>query len=880
MNNAINEIAFIPSIHDSSKKLKACESLMDCMGIAETVSKDILVRHINKTYGKSFNNNSFIKQIKRGNSIFKEYGVFFFDKNHLEKLFEDEYCFFGIDVELDKKLIEFLYRYWQQQSDKIGFIETLKSVKFLLNEYGKLSLPAELFFPSDYREQNNLAKDVVFLNSDIAEYASSKAELKNWLEDLGVSVLDDISFIKDVICKEGYVTKDNAIAVGQFLFEANQHQNLFNSNISFFLSKLFFLTKKGSLKRADELYLGSFYKPDVALEKIYDGDIYVSDDYVEDNENNNVNEWKVFLLKFGVNDSIDIKSVSVHGHETDWNIIKSAKELFSKRFNIGSWGDKFYYRYEYSNVSYPPILLSQNEQNANLVKFIWSKVLSKPLKENICKDSAEGYAGFWHESVTFSSLNIEPFIKWAIKNWQKFPATDGSMSLSKNLYANTESIRSVGGEYLSIIDVDCEIDNSWDSLLNLKTQICLDDLLHVLASIAADTKKVDDNKSLITNIYNRIIEIGGLENSGYIDIIRSWAENHKILSLDGKFYAPSDLRYVTIDGFGNNERVYIGDVSDRSKAIELMTLFGVKIITDKSIKPEFKGREETFTIKNSLTSRLSALALLKIGDNNHDKDEYKKAKNAMRAKVSKTHFYKCNKILLSYGNSKDVIERTTVGLDDNFYYIGDLRPANLEPLMEPLCSFFGLNKKCASELFVLMIENFDGIKSYLKDKGYDIGLITEDINSSIADTKVFSPKLDSGITPNTYTGFKGEIYMYNYLKSLGYEPSCPSIVTEDDDYDFSIEFQGKIYYHKNNFDRYDISFTSKKGIKVYLEVKTTVMSKETTENMPISYREYKMIENIDESDTEAYIIARIFSINDNPTVYLFRGHQLKNFRQI
>lgn len=865
MDKAIEEIAFIPSLHDSSRKLKACEALMDCMGIAETVSEDVLVRHINKTYGKSFDSNSFIKQIWRGNDILKKYGVFFFDKSRLEKLFENGDCFSGIDAGLDKKLIEFLYRYWQQ-ADKSGFAETLKSVKFLLDENNNLSVPTKLFFPSDYREQNDLAGDVTFLNSDIAEYVNENSDIKNWLEDVGVSELNDISFIKDVLCKEGYVTKDNAIAVGQFLFEANQHQNIFDAVGDYSLSAIIFLSKRGTLKSACELYLGSFYKPDVDLEKAYSGDIYVSDDYVDDN---NVDEWKVFLQKFGVNESIKIKLQKLKFH-SDWNIIKKATQEFEKKKNLG-WP----YHYQYSSVSYPPIILDLGYVDHDLFKIIWTKIFNSKLEFN--NDFAEGFSGLYtgfHQKCSFENLGIEPFLEWAIKNWQKFPATDGSMLLSKDLYANTENIRSVGGKYLPIIDVDCEIDNSWDSLLNLKTQVGLDDLLRVLSRIAADTEKVEDNKSLITNIYNRIIEIGGLENSGNKDRIRSWAEANEIFSLDGKFYAPSDLRYVTIDGFGNNGRVYIGNVSNRDKAIELMGLFGVKIITDKSIKPEFKGKEETVTIKNSLTTRLSALALLKIGDNNHDKEEYKKAKNVLRSKVANTHFYKCDKILLSYGNSDDVVERTTVGLDDNFYFIGVLRPANLEPLMEPLCSFLGLNKKCASELFVLMIENLDGIKSYLKDKGYDTDLMAEDINTSITETKVFSPILDSGITPNAHTGFKGEVYMYNYLKSQGYEPICPSIVTENDVYDFSIEFQNKVYYHKNNYDRYDITFMSKNGVKVYLEVKTTVLPTGATENMPISHREYSMIDEVNDSDTEAFIIARIFSINDNPSVYFFRGHKL------
>ena len=83
------------------------------------------------------------------------------------------------------------------------------------------------------------------------------------------------------------------------------------------------------------------------------------------------------------------------------------------------------------------------------------------------------------------------------------------------------------------------------------------------------------------------------------------------------------------------------------------------------------------------------------------------------------------------------------------------------------------------------------------------------------------------------------------------------------------------YYHKINFDRYDIAFVSKKGVKVYLEVKTTVCSKNSIENMPISAREWSMIDEVENSEKEAYIIARIFSIDQQPVVYFLRGNVLK-----
>lgn len=869
MRTAIDTVAFIPSANDSAIKLFSHQAMMDIIGISEAISTGVLLRHVNKTYGKSFDDSSFIRRVWKGSRMLKDYGVFFFDKDCLAKLFEDKECFEGIDVELDKKLIDFLFHYYLQQRDGAGksdLMETLETVKFLLDENEELAAPEDLYFPSDYREQNDMAENVIFLHPDIADSIKNDTAMDKWLADLGISELDDITFIKDVLCKDGYVKVENAIEVGRFLFKVNRHENIFDKIGSYTLSKIKILTKGGTLKIAEELYFGSYYHPEVDLESVYSGDIYVSEAYAN---GSNIQEWKVFWMRFGVNDTIELRQRKIEKH-AEWSIIRQVKIAFEKLY----YSD-YAFHYLYSDIYYPPLLTPGVYQSHDLLKIIWSGVLKS--KVTLDKDYAFGYSGYYIEYSQkryFSELGSPSFIEWAIKNKQNFPAKDGTQHLSKDLFANIESVNSVGGNYLPIIDIDGEIDNSWDPLLNLKTQVRIDDLLLVLERIANDTNNVDENKQLITNIYSRIVEIGGIENAGYKDKLIKWATNHHILSTDGEFYLPSELRYITLDGFGKRKGVYIGAVKDKDKVIDLLRLMGVKIITETSVKPSFKGREECDKIKDALESRISALALLKIGEDG-GKEEYNKAKSNLRSKVGKTHFFQCDKIFLSYGDDEDQLEKTTFGLEDNFYFTGNIRPANLEPLMEPLCSFLGIKKGCAHELFVVMIESQDGIESYLKEKGYSTELMEEEPSLPPVNTGVFTPTMPVVISPNAYTGFKGEILIFRYLQSQGYEPICPSIVTGDDDYDFSLDYQGKKYYHKINYDKYDITFLSKQGVKVYLEVKTTVCSKNSIENMPISAREWSMIDEVENSATEAYIIARIFSIDHQPEVYFLRGNVLK-----
>lgn len=494
MKSAIKTVAFIPSANDPTIKLLSHHAMMDIIGMSEAISTGVLLRHVNKTYGKSFDDSSLIRRVWKGSRMLKDYGVFFFDKDCLAKLFEDKECFEGIDVELDKKLVDFLFHYYLQQRDGVGkseLMETLKTVKFLLDENEQLDAPEDLYFPSDYREQNEIAKDVVFLHPDIADFVKNDTAMDKWLADLGVSELDDITFIKDVLCKDGYVKEENAIEVGRFLFKVNRHENIFDKIGSYTLSKIKILTKGGTLKNAEELYFGSYYHPEVDLESVYNGDIYVSEAYAN---GSNIQEWKVFWMRFGVNDTIELRQRKIEKH-AEWSIIRQVKIAFEKLY----YSD-YAFHYLYSDIYYPPLLTPGVYQSHDLLKIIWSGVLKS--KVTLDKDYAFGYSGYYIEYSQkryFSELGSPSFIEWAIKNKQNFPAKDGTQHLSKDLFANIESINSVGGNYLPIIDIDGEIDNSWDSLLNLKTQVEIDDLLLVLERIANDTDKVDANKQLITN---------------------------------------------------------------------------------------------------------------------------------------------------------------------------------------------------------------------------------------------------------------------------------------------------------------------------------------------------------------------------------------------
>lgn len=873
LGKAISTIPFIPQKSDSEMKLMAHSAFMDYIGISGAISIEALVSHINRTYHKSFDSQNQIENIwnRKESKRLEDYGVFVFDKQKLESLFDDKMAFKDVNADLNIKLIDFLFQhYLQNKSEQEELIQILQSTPFLLDENNMLCQPVELFFPSSYKEQNNLANNAKILHAKIYEAISANKACYDWLYKIGVQELDDITFIKTELCKSDYVNKDNTFEVARFLFKVSKKCNLFEEISLFELGKIKFITKKGTLKEANDLYLGEKYKPTINIEPVFDGDIYISEQYPT---GDNYAEWSVFFIKIGILESLEIQNINI-SETKGFSLLETLKNKFGKEYNIGSWGTHFMYSFKHFCLYYAPFVLTDN-CSKDFLKIIWTTALRIEYNEH--SDKVEGSAGYWAATRTFSDLNESNFLPWAFNYIQKFPSTDGQLLLSKDLFQNTENIKNIAGKYLPVIDIDCEIHESWLPLMNMRNQLQMDDLLHILTNISIDIESISENKERIWKIYQRLVEFDTLISESKKRRIQEWASNNKILSKDDVFVAPSELSHITLDGFSQKNRVYIGEPSNRAKVIELLALMGVTLITEKSITPKFSKKEESNILKNILLERISALTLIACGEEVTQED-YSSKKKALKELLEDTHFYHCDSIQLGYGNNEDNLQKTSFAHKNEFYYTGNLRPSNVELLLSPLCRFLEIKKK-ERELFILLIEDWDGIRENLKDKGYNVSLLEKPLvpmSDTIGIINTFQPTITQQ-DRNLITGFKGEIIVYERLKQMGYNPICLSITTKNDkDIDVKeIVVNGNKYYCKPNYGKFDISFTTHNGICAYVEVKATTCSRNQQENMPISFNELSMIEECDKKANKAYFIVRVFGIDqDKQDIYIFKGHLL------
>lgn len=275
-----------------------------------------------------------------------------------------------------------------------------------------------------------------------------------------------------------------------------------------------------------------------------------------------------------------------------YELLKRAKEMFDKSIQVSSNGNPFSCYLEEVEILYNPFVLNSNSWD--LLSIIWDYILRNEKKE--CNDNAKGICDMYYVirkvNKKLSNLVGTDFLPWAFAHYQKFPATDGLLYSPTELYMNSNDIKDIADKYLPVINLNSNIHESWNDVLHLRNILQLEDYLTILTNISHDEDNTEQNKERISKIYQRLVDLDCLTTPSKVEQIKEWAKSNNILSKDGTFKSPRDLSHITLDGFSPDNRVYIGSPSDRGKVIDLLSVMGVKVITEKNVKPSFKEKRE------------------------------------------------------------------------------------------------------------------------------------------------------------------------------------------------------------------------------------------------------------------------------------------------
>lgn len=721
LQQAIEEIAFLPALQSDSL-LKVSEAWIDRVGISEVIGVDAFVKHVGEYEQKNFANSGQIADA--GVGILKSYGVFVFSEELLPNLFENQDVFSNLSIKQDVKLIDFLYGLCDRVNNS-EILPILSNTPFILDENGIACKPSRMFFPSDYKSENELADEVVVMAQAIYDHYKKQRECIDWFNKMGVRELDESNYVEELFTHPEIVTEENAIDYGRFLFKCYQEGNNFEGICNYHIQNFPILTKKKELNAASNLFFGSKFKPFIDIENHTDEDIFVSEEYLGIGES--ISDWKDFFKALGVAEEILPSqkrlyvSNATEENRFDSEFFEDIVEASRKEYWESCNGYNYYFSPRciiYDSYSF---LERVNEYAFSKIVFAFIFGQDSPSSISACVSKLEGRSGFIDRVVSKARL-IElggevNYFEWLVRNCKVIPTQLQTCEKATSVFSNTiPKIKEIAGTYAPVIDVEVAVSDEWVSYLNLKDKLELQDFLFILERISEDTKT--DNRERVASIYTEIIARGWQSSPK----IKEWGARHKILSSkEGEYLCPSALSYVTIDGFSSDSKVYVGKVweSNKEAMVDLLKNLGVQVIDKAS--PEYVGKSDGAELKSLLEAKVQYVALLKNAV--AKSSSYEACVEEVSCRIKNSDFYHCEHIQLSYGDRKDTVERTTFAEDKAFYYTGYLKPSKIEPLLSPLCKYLGI-RGYEKEFFVLLITHeHDDLVDYLEDKGFITDLL-------------------------------------------------------------------------------------------------------------------------------------------------------------
>lgn len=841
---ALATTKFLPT--KAGELVKAKDAILDLTGLSEKMYSKTIIRYCNSKYTRQLTVDSFITYLYPP-SVLKQLGVQLFDESTLldfltSKLFQEKY-----KVQKSMDLISFLYELSTTTRTK-GFENSLKSIPFLFDENEVLQSPTHIYFPS-VKFSESLASDINIIHSAVLNEVQKNSQIKKWLQILGVSEPTSISFIeKSLLRSRDYVTKENAIAVGKYLFKAYK-DGKFQSWYFSLLADRKLLTKNNNLITASEAFLSNKYEPKLELEELIDEDIFISEDYIE--RQDLVSEWKTFFLKMKVNEKFKEEE---YDKKTETLLI----EKFKLNYLYFSHNSRVNGGYPITSYKINRITFIEKTIQYQFSLVFWEYVINN-LSPSFLIFSTRGYWGFSGWGGQRYGEEITNYNKWLIQNTKCIPTTFKECRKPSDVFINSPEIMEYTGSFFPRINLNQAISEEWADYLGLKKSLTLK---HYLLILAVYNKKYNKNNPISTEEVNRIKLIYEKLSEEYLDRteeLKEWGTKNKILSKNKKgFYTPNELSIIKVSGFRNSKLAF-GDNRNK-KIVQLLKIFGVRVI-DKIEAKASNDKIKIQSLKNRLLEIAPLIAVIAVMRATEEK-EWQKEFSKIKSKIKEITFYQVGKLYLTYGNDNDKLKRSTFATKSNFYFVGNWQsPRVLDGLIEPLSKYLGI-KYAERELTVLLLESYvDGVE-FLKEKfaTETLGLpekkltIIEKTPSTVVSNRPYNES-DEEI------GRQGELFVYQYLKEFYTQKYKASIIETTKG--FKIDNKIEVFWvnmKENTNTEYDFKIVKNEKV-TYIDSKATRGGYETKEPFRMSINELNLMEK-----AENYLIARVFNVISNPTL--------------
>jgi hypothetical protein len=843
---ASKEVAFVPVLEATDLRL-ALETIVDQTGASVDLGDQDLVQG-------SFQESRSIADpgIKEIDNLI-QIGAEQFDKEKLRDAIRQTNRYRNPEDNI--RLINFFFNRItgiKNGNDQNAWKRILQETPFLLDTEEALACPNELYFPADIPKLP-FELSMRFLHLIVyQDHINGENRLEEWLSQLGLAFPKPVEIIRRGVfslIEEDKITASICIPLTRYVFKYYQQLEEKDFHI---LNNLPILTTQHSLRKVSTSYLSDEYEPKLSLAHLLDEDIFISPDYLR-NEDEAV-AWNRFWSKLGGRQEMEIELHKIrspyNGLSHDYPDYHAFLEPHLPDFNRNARHDlvnfvipryiNYCSRYEFA-LQYWEIILTDK----------WQDVRRKC---NLCT--------FRH---SHGKTIIPSYFEYIVRNRPYFPAKDGQCYPSIEVFSQDIAELLGGMRPVSALPVTKEQEDFWGIQNELDLATCLE----ILSDISMEEDTLD--KQLITNLYQYMVE--SRFDQYEFETKRISIDGLKLLAANNTFQPISDLYYLAVPGFAQKvdsaDFVFLNIPEE--EALQLCTNFGIATlgVEDLSLADEKSNTDNM--LRSKWTNRIPLLSALICQRTGRDPSEEKQRLDEL---TEKTTFQAAEKISLKLERDGRLLYQKSVRAWEKQQVIFFIHLWNdyrtLFELNTILAEYFGL-EEIERELSLLLTLPIQEGVSWLKEQGLEIELDVqrEENSSNVVEVPVANAKEaisvvvtqeprngNSAITTEAaeeigkwgeeYISEKGEIAKY-------YEEN-------------QIPIKEVIWMNKEGESGkpYDFSVTLDHGDQEYWEIKSTPSSKKS--EFPISENELLFAFQ----KREKYYLLRLLNAGkENPSIKIY-----------
>ena len=623
-------------------------------------------------------------------------------------------------------LIVFFYNK-TTDNQNISWLAQLGDAAFIMDESGDYKTPKEIFLPVELSEHGRDVGvgNLSYVNSAILSHFSDNSAVIEWLQDLGVREPTDLEVVKKALIPlilQNGINEENALNVTRFIFKVYMEKQL--SDIDYeSLKSLKLLTGKG-LTIPSQCYLSDQYGPEKKLSAIIPNANFISDSYIENEED--IIEWKGLFQKIGVRQNISIDIIEMKMERLDFeNKYPEAKPYFTWLENNNAY-PPIYHRFRYSGQhhiqNFTAIEFTSHLSGVAFSKFFWGKMLDN---WDTFKDK---YSATRYYYLNGSQL-VPSFVQYYVKNFAAIPCTDGKCYKSLDVYS--PALKSIIGNYYPVADFSTSITVEQADFFGFKRAISTSECLDLLDNISEQPASSDLNKQIFA-IYDQLISQSSSADKATRKRIANWRKTGNLLAINNTFQHVNDLFtfavYETDVPVNSEYFLKLPQNLSFDEINALSNFLDIPVITFDLLEFVAIGEMEEIALQITLQTRAKFLALIYAHNNN---ENYSQVISRITTILKATRFLKAEDLSLIYKKDDGEILfsskiKAWTGKKSEFYFTGNWSsPLTLYGLSNSICNLLGIQNMEREFGLIIQLEDKDTLQ-WLSEKGYKIDELSDE----------------------------------------------------------------------------------------------------------------------------------------------------------